>query len=376
MRNSIVRVYYRPGAPGAAMLDAAADAFDPIERGSAPIRIGRSGSPSRPALRDGITGTHLDPDRVRASNLRYLAAHETAHQWFYGSSATTRRRSPSPTRPPPTSSRARARPAARQPMRQGDARPDDLFAYSRPATTRRSTSRAEPDRRRAQADGLDRFWAALRGYVSANAGRISTTPAAPPDARRRDAARSWGDAVRAALPDDLLSASVEAELFLATREDDRHDAGSAARHGHREVVLAQPGREAGGVHAQRQSPQPDVAARMRDGGRPGQMHSVAPPDEERQTRLDCRDIETRAAPAEDVAAGVARDPSVIDAPRRPATSSMASVRTAQPSGAPGAAAATQRPKALRVATSGSTTAISSRYASPSGMIRFAVPHPG
>jgi hypothetical protein len=31
------------------------------------------------------------PTRFVRSNLRYLAAHETAHQWFYGSSATTRR---------------------------------------------------------------------------------------------------------------------------------------------------------------------------------------------------------------------------------------------------------------------------------------------
>ncbi len=85
VRDTVVRVYYRPGGPGKAMLRAAADAFDALERrlGPYPHRIfkvvqsaGGYGMES-PAL-------IWIPTGVAVSNLRYLAAHETAHQWFYG----------------------------------------------------------------------------------------------------------------------------------------------------------------------------------------------------------------------------------------------------------------------------------------------------
>ena len=42
------------------------------------------GRPVGRRLRDGVARAHLDPDRARRPNLRYLVAHETAHQWFYG----------------------------------------------------------------------------------------------------------------------------------------------------------------------------------------------------------------------------------------------------------------------------------------------------
>jgi len=85
VRDSIVRVYYRPGAPGAAMLDAAADAFDALERrlGSYPHRTFRVAQ-SAGAYGMESPGLIWIPTGVGAANLRYLAAHETAHQWFYG----------------------------------------------------------------------------------------------------------------------------------------------------------------------------------------------------------------------------------------------------------------------------------------------------
>ena len=85
VRDSVVRVYYRPGAPGAAMLDAAADAFDILR--AAARGVSASDVPGRPVgrgIRDGVAGLIWIPTGVAASNLRYLAAHETAHQWFYG----------------------------------------------------------------------------------------------------------------------------------------------------------------------------------------------------------------------------------------------------------------------------------------------------
>ena len=55
------------------------------ERASAPIRTRCSRSSSRPAgtawSRRASSGSRT---AWRSSNLRYLAAHETAHQWFYG----------------------------------------------------------------------------------------------------------------------------------------------------------------------------------------------------------------------------------------------------------------------------------------------------
>ena len=76
--------------------------------------------------------------------------------------------------------------------------------------------------------------------------------------------------------------------------------------------------------------------------------------------------------------GRVRDPLPTARSSRYATTSIAAVRTAQPNGwiTPGGTAATQRPKALPSARSRSTTAISSRYASPMGTIRLAVPHSG
>src|SRR5204863_1560152 len=73
VRDTIVRVYYRPGAPGAAMLDAAADAFDALERrlGSYPhasFRVAQSAG----AYGMESPGLIWIPTGAPAANLRYL----------------------------------------------------------------------------------------------------------------------------------------------------------------------------------------------------------------------------------------------------------------------------------------------------------------
>jgi aminopeptidase N len=83
--DTTVRVWYRPGTRGAAWLDAAADAFAALE-----ARLGPYGYPTFDVVQSaGGSGMESPgliwiPTGTAASNLRYLAAHEVAHQWFYG----------------------------------------------------------------------------------------------------------------------------------------------------------------------------------------------------------------------------------------------------------------------------------------------------
>jgi hypothetical protein len=83
--GTVVRVWYRTGSPGAAMLDAAADAFHLLR--------GRLGAYPYPVFKvvESSGGYGMEspaliwiPHGIGSANLRYLAAHETAHQWFYG----------------------------------------------------------------------------------------------------------------------------------------------------------------------------------------------------------------------------------------------------------------------------------------------------
>jgi len=83
--NNTVVVYYRRGAPSAAMLDAAADAFKAFEARLGPYPY----STFKVVQSAGGYGMESPgliwiPTGVNRSNLRYLVAHETAHQWFYG----------------------------------------------------------------------------------------------------------------------------------------------------------------------------------------------------------------------------------------------------------------------------------------------------
>jgi hypothetical protein len=80
-----IRYYYRSAANAAATLDAAADAFRAIE-----ARLGDYPYSTFKVVQSaggyGMESPRLIwiPYGVSAANLRYLVAHETAHQWFYG----------------------------------------------------------------------------------------------------------------------------------------------------------------------------------------------------------------------------------------------------------------------------------------------------
>jgi hypothetical protein len=177
VRDTVVRVYYRPGAPGAAMLDAAADAFDALERrlGSYPhasFRVVQSAG----AYGMESPGLIWIPTGAPAANLRYLVAHETAHQWFYGMVGNDQSRTP-------FADEAAADFAARYVLglrrssRCAKATLDrTIYEYSAACYYEKiyiQGGNLLDDARRKM--GSTAFWAALRGYVSANSGRIITT---------------------------------------------------------------------------------------------------------------------------------------------------------------------------------------------------------
>ena len=83
--DNVIRVYSRSGAPAKAMLDAAADAFAAYEArlGPYPYEVFKVVQ-SAGAYGMESPGLVWIPTGAPRANLRYLVAHETAHQWFYG----------------------------------------------------------------------------------------------------------------------------------------------------------------------------------------------------------------------------------------------------------------------------------------------------
>jgi hypothetical protein len=83
--KTIVRYYYRSSSNATAILDAAVSAFSKLQ-----ARLGtypyRSFKVVQSAGGYGMESPRLIwiPYGVGSANLRYLVAHETAHQWFYG----------------------------------------------------------------------------------------------------------------------------------------------------------------------------------------------------------------------------------------------------------------------------------------------------
>ena len=131
----------------------------PSSAGSGRTRIGRSGWPSRPAAY-GMESPGLIwiPTGVAASNLRYLAAHETAHQWFYGIVGNDQAKQPfADEAAADFVARYVLGLEARQPLRRRRPSTGRSTSTRRRATTRRSTSRAATcSTTRATEDGLDR----------------------------------------------------------------------------------------------------------------------------------------------------------------------------------------------------------------------------
>ena len=80
-----VRYYYRSSANAALILDAAADAFRSLQS-----RLGPYPYPIYKVVQSAggfgmeSPGMTWIPPGVPSGNIRYLMAHETAHQWFYG----------------------------------------------------------------------------------------------------------------------------------------------------------------------------------------------------------------------------------------------------------------------------------------------------
>jgi hypothetical protein len=175
--GTTVRVFYRPGAPGAAMLDAAADAFAALQ-----ARLGPFPYPTFKVVQSaggyGMESPRLIwiPTGVAASNLRYLAAHETAHQWFYGLVGNDQAFEPFVDEAAADFA-ARSILGLRRGSRCSTGRLDlRIYQYSASCYYERiyiQGGNLLDDARRRM--GSTAFWAALRGYVSANRNRIVPT---------------------------------------------------------------------------------------------------------------------------------------------------------------------------------------------------------
>jgi hypothetical protein len=175
--GTTVRVFYRPGGPGPALLDAAADAFAALK-----ARLGTYPYPTFKVVQSaggyGMESPRLIwiPTGVAASNLRYLVAHETAHQWFYGIVGSDQAKEPF-TDEAAADFAARYVLSLRRASRCATARLDlRIYDYSAACYYEDiyiqggnllNTARARM--------GSTAFWAALRGYVTTNRFRIATT---------------------------------------------------------------------------------------------------------------------------------------------------------------------------------------------------------
>jgi aminopeptidase N len=175
--DTTIRVWYRPGTPGVAWLDAAADAFALLE-----ARLGPYGYATFDVVQS-AGGSAMEspgliwiPTGTGASNLRYLAAHETAHQWFYGIVGSDQVREP-------FTDEAMADFAARSVLginrgTRCPVRPLDRSIYDYTARCYYEIVYIQGgnliDEAR-QAMGDDLFWETLRGYVAANRHALVST---------------------------------------------------------------------------------------------------------------------------------------------------------------------------------------------------------
>ena len=175
--DSTVRVYYRPGGTGAAMLDGAADAFKAYEArlGAYPYKVFKVVQ-SAGAFGMESPGLIWIPTGVDRGNLRYLTAHETAHQWFYSLVGNDQAREPF-TDEAAADFMARFVTGLKRASRCPAGRLDlSIYKY---------TSRCYYEKVYIQGGnildsarvrmGSSAFWAALRGYVTAHRFGLSTT---------------------------------------------------------------------------------------------------------------------------------------------------------------------------------------------------------
>ena len=192
--GTTVRVWYRPGSPGAAMLDAAADAFHLLR-----ARLGAYPYPVFKVVESaggyGMESPALIwiPHGVGSANLRYLAAHETAHQWFYGLVGNDQSSQPFADEAAADFA-ARSVLGLRRSSRCSTSTLDrSIYAYTSACyyeTIYIQGGNLLDDARRKM--GSSAFWTALRGYIADNRYEIAGT-------------RSLLDSLDAATPIDLWS---------------------------------------------------------------------------------------------------------------------------------------------------------------------------
>jgi hypothetical protein len=175
--DTTIKVWFRPGTRGAAWLDAAADAFALLEE-----RLGPYGYPTFDVVQSaGGSGMESPgliwiPTGTAASNLRYLAAHETAHQWFYGIVGNDQVREPfadEATADFVARSILGIRRGSRCPTRPLDRSIYDYTARCYYEIVYIQGGNLLDDAR--QAMGSELFWTTLRGFVESNRhGLVST----------------------------------------------------------------------------------------------------------------------------------------------------------------------------------------------------------
>lgn len=174
--DTMIKVWFRPGSRGAAWLDAAADAFALLE-----AKLGPYGYPTLDVVQSAGGSGMESPGLIwipsgTASNLRYLAAHEVAHQWFYGIVGSDQVREP-------FTDEAMADFVARSilgihrstrcPIRPLDRSIYDYTARCYYEIVYIQGGNLLDDARESM--GSDLFWSTLRGYVETNRHQLVST---------------------------------------------------------------------------------------------------------------------------------------------------------------------------------------------------------
>jgi hypothetical protein len=174
--STTVRAFFRSGSSGTALLDAAVDAFSALQQ-----RLGTYGYTTFKVVQSAGGFGMESPELIwiptgTTTNLRYQVAHETAHQWFYGVVGNDQAREPF-TDEAAADFVARFVMGLHRASRCASARLD-LSIYDYSARCYFETIYIQGgnllDAAR-QRMGSTAFWVALRGYVAANRGKITTT---------------------------------------------------------------------------------------------------------------------------------------------------------------------------------------------------------
>jgi hypothetical protein len=175
--DTVVRVYYRSGAPARAMLDAATNALAKLEA--------RLGPYPYPVLKIAQTaggygmegpGVAWIPTGVSASNLRYLVTHEVAHQWFYGIVGNDQARAPFADEAPADMAARYVLGLRRSPRCAAAALDKTIYRYSEACYYEQvyiGGGNLLDDARKKM--GTTNFWAAIRRYLAENRWQLSTT---------------------------------------------------------------------------------------------------------------------------------------------------------------------------------------------------------